>query len=128
MDTIVKRKEVREHLENIRSADILVGIPSYNNARTIGHVVRAVQAGLAKYFPDRKAVLVNSDGGSTDGTIDVVNRTAIEDFQSILLQHRIEPVFKIATPYLGLPGKGSAFRAIFEIADALNVKACAVMD
>lgn len=128
MDTIVKRKEVREHLENIRSADILVGIPSYNNARTIGHVVRAVQAGLAKYFPDRKAVLVNSDGGSTDGTIDVVNRTAIEDFQSILLQHRIEPVFKIATPYLGLPGKGSAFRAIFEIAAALNVKACAVMD
>ncbi len=31
--------------------DVLVGIPSYNNARTIGHVVRAVQAGLAKYFP-----------------------------------------------------------------------------
>jgi len=128
MDSISSRKEVRAHLEKIRSADILVGIPSYNNARTIGHVVNAVQAGIAKYFPDRKAVLVNSDGGSTDGTIDVVNRAGIEDFQSILLYHRVEPFFKISTPYLGIPGKGSAFRAIFEIAVALEVKACAVVD
>ena len=72
MEKIVQRQEVREFLDQVGSADILVGIPSYNNARTIGHVVRAVQAGLAKYFPDRKAVLVNSDGGSTDGTMDIV--------------------------------------------------------
>ncbi len=128
MGTITLRKEVQEQLERIKTADILIGVPSYNSARTIGHVVRAVQAGLAKYFPDRKAVLVNSDGGSTDGTIGVVNRTAIEDFQSILLQHRIEPFFKITTPYIGIPGKGSAFRAIFEIAAALDVTACAVVD
>jgi glucosylglycerate synthase len=128
MTTILDRKEVREQIGRIKTADILVGIPSYNNARTIGHIVRAVQAGLAKYFPDRKAVLTNSDGGSTDGTIDVVNQAGIEDFESILLYHRVEPFFKIATPYIGLPGKGSAFRSIFEIAVELNVKACAVVD
>jgi len=128
MGSITLRKEVQEQLESIKTADILVGIPSYNNARTIGHVVRAVHAGIAKYFPDKKAVLVNSDGGSTDGTIELVNRTAIEDFQSILLHHRIEPFFKISTPYIGIPGKGSAFRSIFEIAAALDVKACAVVD
>ncbi len=128
MATILERKEVKEQLRRIKSADIVVGIPSYNNARTISHVVKAVQAGLAKYFPDRKAVLVNSDGGSIDGTIDVVNKTGIEDFQSILLYHRVEPFFKISTPYIGIPGKGSAFRAIFEIAVALDVKACAVVD
>lgn len=110
------------------SADIVVGIPSYNNARTIGHVVRAIQAGLAKYFPDRKAVLVNSDGGSRDGTMDVVRSTRIEDQASILVHHRIDTVPIIATPYEGIPGKGSAFKAIFEIADALNAKACAVVD
>jgi glycosyltransferase involved in cell wall biosynthesis len=126
--SIIFRKEVHERINEIRKADILVGIPSYNNARTIGHVVKAVQAGLAKYFPDKKSVLVNSDGGSTDGTMDIVKNTTIEDFKSILLSHRIEPVFKIATPYHGIPGKGSAFRTIFEIADALNVKACAVVD
>ncbi|MDI6727866.1 MAG: glycosyltransferase [Thermodesulfovibrionales bacterium] len=127
MNSILERKEVREKLEDIKEADVLVGIPSYNNARTIGHVVRAVQAGFAKYFPDRKCVLINSDGGSTDGTMDAVQNAAI-DFQSILLHHRVRPAFKITTPYHGIPGKGSAFRTIFEIADALNVKACAVVD
>ncbi len=128
MGSILSRKTVYEQLERIKTADILVGIPSYNNARTIGHVVRAVQAGLAKYFPDRKSVLVDSDGGSSDGTVEIVQNTVIEDFQSILLNHRVEPVFKMAIPYHGIPGKGSAFRTIFEIASALHVKACAVVD
>jgi len=128
MSTILQRQEVRESIGQIGSADIVVGIPSYNNARTIGHVVRAVQAGLAKYFPDRKCVLVNSDGGSRDGTMDVVRSTRIEDQAAILVHHRIAAVPVIALPYEGIPGKGSAFRTIFEIADALNAQACAVVD
>jgi glycosyltransferase involved in cell wall biosynthesis len=128
MGNIIFRKEVSEQLEKVGEADILIGIPSFNNARTIGHVVKAVQAGLEKYFPDKKSVLVNSDGGSTDETTTVVNNTVIEDYSSILVHHRVEPVFKIVTPYIGIPGKGSAFRAIFEIANALKVKACAVVD
>lgn len=128
MKTVTLRKEVSEELARIGHADIVVGIPSFNSEKTIGHVVRAVQAGLAKYFPDRKAVLVNSDGGSKDGTMDVVRNTRIEDQEAIMLHHRIEPVPTIATPYEGIPGKGSAFRTVFEIADALEAKACAVFD
>ncbi len=128
MTSIVQRKEIGQFLDQTGSADIVVGIPSYNNARTIGHVVRAVQAGLAKYFPGHKAVLVNSDGGSRDGTMDVVRSTRIEDQAAILVHHRIDSVPVIATPYEGIPGKGSAFKAVFEIADALNAKACAVVD
>ncbi len=126
-NSVVLRKDVRDKLEEIKEADILVGIPSYNNAGTIGHVVSAVQAGLSKYFPELKSVLVNSDGGSTDGTMDVVNKTSV-DFNSILIHHRVEGFYKIITPYQGIPGKGSAFRTIFEIARELNVKACAVVD
>jgi hypothetical protein len=48
--------EIHETTEKIAEADILVGIPSYNNACTIGHVIKAVQAGLAKYFPQKYAV------------------------------------------------------------------------
>jgi glucosylglycerate synthase len=127
-NTVTSRKDVADRLGEIKSADILVGIPSFNNARTIGHVVNAVQAGLAKYFPDRKAVLIDSDGGSLDGTVEIVQNAVIDNYQSILIHHRNEPVFKLAVPYHGLPGKGSAFRTIFEIADALHVKACAVVD
>ncbi len=121
-------KEVQDRLYEITEADILVGIPSYNNANTIGHVVRAIQAGLAKYFPDKKAVLINSDGGSDDGTIEAVQEATIEDFHSIFVTHNKRDFFKITTPYHGMPGKGSAFRTIFEIARQLDVKACAVVD
>ena len=115
-------------LKEIKEADILIGIPSYNNSRTIGHVVRAVMAGLAKYFPKAKAVLVNSDGGSTDSTQEEVKKVGIEDFKMILTSHPVHPLHKIVTPYHGITGKGSAFRTIFEAAKLLNAKACAVVD
>lgn len=127
-DNIAANTPIDEQTRGIGEADILVGIPSYNNARTIGRVVRAVQAGLAKYFPDKKTLLVNSDGGSTDGTKEIVQDTTVDDFQTILITRKAAPFFKIVTPYQGIPGKGSAFRAIFEIANALKVKACAVVD
>ena len=92
MAAVTLRAEVREQIAKIGNADIVIGIPSFNNARTIGHVVRAVQAGLAKYFPEQRAILVNSDGGSSDGTMDVVHRTSVEDFNAILLHHRIAPL------------------------------------
>src|SRR4030043_2412389 len=121
-------KSFHVQLEGIKEADILIGIPSYNNSRTIGHVVRAVLAGLAKYFPGAKAVIINSDGGSTDGTQEEVKKVQIEDFKTILTSHPVHPIQKIVTPYHGIPGKGSSFRTIFEITQILNAKACAVVD
>jgi len=118
---------IEPRLRDIGEVDILIGIPSYNNARTIGHVVRAVMAGLAKYFSNRRAVLVNSDGGSSDGTPDVVAR-AVVDYGAMLISDRQGLLEKIITPYQGIPGKGSAFRTIFEIARRVNAKACAVVD
>jgi len=119
---------VKAQLEEIEETEILVGIPSYNNARTIGHVVRAVMAGLAKYFPTANAVLINSDGGSIDGTQEEVKKVEIEDFKTILTSHPVHSVHKVVTPYHGIPGKGSAFRTIFEAAKKLKVRACAVVD
>jgi glycosyltransferase involved in cell wall biosynthesis len=118
---------VRAKVAGLEDVDILVGIPSFNNARTIGHVVRAVEAGLTKYFPGRRSVLVNSDGGSSDGTAEVV-REASADLDSILLDHRTGGFHKLVTPYHGIPGKGSAFRTVFEIASEVKAKACAVVD
>ena len=119
---------VREKIKELKDVDILVGIPSYNNARTIPHVVKAVNAGLAKYFRGAKCVLVNSDGGSRDGTTEIVNQTEVENLDMILVDHPVYLVNKIVTPYHGIPGKGSAFRTIFNIARELNAKACCVVD
>jgi hypothetical protein len=114
-------------VHEIGEVDILVGVPSYNNASTIGHVIRAINAGLAKYFPRSRAVLVNADGGSSDGTPDVVSQSIV-DFGALLISERQSVLHKIITPYHGTPGKGSAFRTIFEIGRQLRAKACAVVD
>ncbi len=118
---------VEARLRELGSVDLLVGIPSFNNARTIGHVVRAAAAGLAKHFPGARTVIVNSDGGSRDGTSEVV---AAAEFSpaTILVSHPLSPVHKIVTPYDGIPGKGSALRTIFAIAERLQARACAVVD
>lgn len=128
MESVSFTPEVEQTLREIGKADLVVGIPSFNNARTIGHVVRAVTAGLAKYFPDRPAVVVNSDGGSTDGTPDIVRQAALSDYRTVLAAHPLYPVHRLTTPYHGIPGKGSALRTVFAIAVRLGAKACAVVD
>ncbi len=120
--------ELLTRLEELGEAEIVVGIPSYNNARTIGHVVRAVSAGLTKYFPERKAVIVNSDGGSKDGTREVVLGAELDGDAVLLVSHPVQVIQRISMPYHGIPGKGSAFRMIFALAKHCNAKACVVVD
>jgi hypothetical protein len=61
--------------------------------------------------------LINSDGGSKDDTRQVTLDTPVP-----------EGVEVIATEYQGIPGKGSAFRAVFEAAEALGAQVCVVVD
>jgi glucosylglycerate synthase len=117
-----------ERVRAIGPAELVVGIPSYDNAATIAHVVRAVAAGLARHFPTRRAVLVNSDGGSRDATREIVATTDVGSHAAILVSHPVEPLHRIVTPYQGVPGKGSALRTIFAIAARLQAQACAVVD
>ena len=124
----ILQDRAREQVTGLGTTDIVVGIPSYNNARTIGHVVRAAHAGLIKYFPTWRAVIVNSDGGSTDGTREVVEQANLDSQELLMVNHRQQPVQRLTTPYHGVPGKGSAFRTVFRIAELLHARACAVVD
>jgi hypothetical protein len=126
LDTFPERTKLE--VEKLGTADIVVGIPSYNNAGTIGHVVRAAQAGLTKYFHSYKSVIVNSDGGSKDGTPEHVLEAHLEETALLQAPYQIHPVHRLSTPYHGIPGKGSAFRSTFLLAERLDAKACAVVD
>ena len=111
------RDDAHRRIDRIGRADILVGIPSFNNVGTIGYVAEMGARGMTEHFPDLKPVLVNSDGGSTDGTREKVLAAAASTGVEV-----------ISTRYDGPPGKGSAFRAIFEIAEALDCRVCVVVD
>jgi hypothetical protein len=123
---------IREAIARLGRADIMVGIPSFRNAATIGHVVRAAHAGLVQYFPDLRPVLVNSDAGSRDGTGRVVIETEPPDYvESILLVRPTNRLDRVTLTYPeidGVGGKGAALRTIFEIAAALEVQALVVVD
>ena len=80
MPETVLSPAIRDQIDRLGRADIMVGIPSYRNAATIGYVVRAAQAGLVQYFPDLRPVLVNADAGSPDGTQRVVVETEPPDY------------------------------------------------
>ena len=123
---------IRDEIERLGRADIMVGIPSFKNAATIGYVVRAAHAGLVQYFPELKPVLVNSDAGSPDGTQRVVVETEPPDYvESILLVRPTNRLDRVTITYPeidGVGGKGAALRTIFEIAAALKVQALVVVD
>lgn len=116
-------------LRGIRPADIIIGIPSYNNADTIGRVIKAAELGLAKYFPERKGIIIISEGGEIEKTRQAVD--ALKDkyyFENAFIS---KPKFETAIlplKYVGLSGKGTAIKAIFESAKLLGVKAGCMLD
>ncbi|HUT69780.1 MAG TPA: glycosyltransferase [Desulfatiglandales bacterium] len=111
------RAYTSKRVEEIEGADILVGIPCYNNEGTVAHVIQMVTHGLAKHYKGRRSVILIADGGSTDDTREVAKEFEIKPWQE-----------KVISIYRGPAGKGSAFRSIFEAAKRLKVKACMVVD
>ncbi len=106
-----------KRVEEIEQADILVGIPCYNNEQTIAHVIQMVSHGLFRHYKDFRSVIMIADGGSTDDTRETAKEFEIKPWQE-----------KIVSIYRGPAGKGSAFRSMFEAAKRLQVKACVVVD
>ena len=111
------RSYTSKRIEEIESADILVGVPCYNNERTIAHVIQMVTHGLTKHYKDKRSVILVADGGSTDDTREAAKEFEIKPWQE-----------KITSIYRGPAGKGSAFRSVFEAAKRLKVLACMVVD
>lgn len=104
-------------LEKIDYADMVVGVPCFNNDSTIEYVIDMVSEGVAKYYRDLRVAIIVSDGGSTDDSREIAKEKTVYPF-----------IEKIVTIYRGIPGKGSALRMIFESASFLEAKACLLFD
>jgi len=72
------RAYTSKRVEEIESADILVGIPCYNNDNTIEHVIQMVTHGLTTHYKDKRSVILIADGGSTDDTREVAKEFQIK--------------------------------------------------
>jgi hypothetical protein len=114
-------------LINVGEVDILVGLPTHNNAKTIQPVIQAIQAGILKCFPRERAVIINPDGGSQDGTPDLVTGASIDDVRRVSNVQALRTLHAISTRYGRSPEPGTALRTILAAADLLRAKACVVV-
>lgn len=105
-----------ENPDGIDRAEIVVGIPSFNEADSIGYPTKRAGEGLAKFFGNKLSVIINCDNCSIDNTKDAFLETST-------------PVSKI---YISTPpdvrGKGINFKNLFYKACELKAEAIIVVD
>jgi glucosylglycerate synthase len=114
-------------LINVGEVDILVGLPTHNNAKTVGPVVNTIRTGILRDFPRERAVIINADGGSRDGTPELVTGISIDDLRPVSNVYALRTMHSISTKYASTPQSGVALRTILAAADLLRAKACIVI-
>jgi len=109
-------KPIVDNPDRVKSADIVVGIPSLNEADSIGVPTDAAGVGLQEFFPQHRSVIINVDNHSEDGTKEAFLNTPTRC-----------PKVYISTPE-GVRGKGNNFRNLFCAAVELGARAVVVVD
>ncbi|MBP7735415.1 MAG: glycosyltransferase [Spirochaetes bacterium] len=101
-----------------KGIELIVGIPSYMEADTIGYVTKQVDIGLKRYFNNLQSLIINVDNNSEDDT-----RGAF------LSTETATPKEYISTPR-GVKGKGNNMMNLFKAAQAHGgtLKAVVVLD
>lgn len=114
---VADHPELATQVQEVGTADIVVGILCKNVAATILHVLNAVSHGLHHYFPAYKTVIAVTDGFSTDRTRDLAH-----------LFRPYEGIAKIVTTDLVRGGKGAGVRTVVEIAHEVQAKSLVLID
>lgn len=102
--------------QKVKKAELLVGIPSYNEADNIDFVVQQIDKGLSRFFRNKTAIIVNVDNNSSDGTKEKFLNTKTKN-----------PKVYISTPP-GIRGKGYNFLNLFKFVEETDASAVAVVD
>ena len=105
----------------IKKADLIIGIPSHNESKGIGFVVKEISNGLKKYFSGKKSVIVNVDNNSIDGTKEIFLKSS-----SDLTAKNISFIY-CSTPK-DIRGKGYNLRNLFKIIKNFKAVAGATFD
>lgn len=105
-----------ENPQGITRAELLVAVPSFNEASTIAQTVERLDQGVREFYGDLDSVIVNCDNHSADGT-----RAA---FLSSPTQ--VPKIYLSTEP--GVRGKGANLRMLFHKAKELQAKAVVVFE
>lgn len=121
------QQELQNHSTASTSADIVLGILSYNNAAAIGDFIHDAAEGLAADFPRRRSVVVNADGGTKDGAQERTGSGVTRE-NFVQIAYTIYPAQKISPEHFGAPGKANGVQAIVGVASGMDAAACVIVD
>ncbi|MEF8848179.1 MAG: glycosyl transferase family 2 [Candidatus Thermoplasmatota archaeon] len=110
-------QKVIDQCDGVGPVDIAVGVLGKNVETTILNVLKVVNEGLYRYFPNLKKAIIVSTGASTDSTDEAVG-----------LFQPYENIEKIVTNDIAPLGKGAGVKTIFEIAHRIQAKCVVLMD
>jgi hypothetical protein len=120
--------ELLSELMAVGQVDVLVGLPTLNHSDSVGPVVRAAHVAFNRELARDRTAFVNVDGGSADGTPDIVRDASIVDRETLVASQSLRTRHRISGPYHGVPGKAAALRTVFAAADLLQARAVVVLD
>lgn len=110
-------EKVVSRMEDIGKVDIIAGISSLNSEKTIGKVIREIDRGFTKYFPNKKSIIVVADSsGERSKTHKVIRETSRKTETTVL---------SLLTPRLG---KGEAILDLIETGRLLDAKVVCLFD
>lgn len=99
-----------------KKVDILIGVPSYNEADSISSIVSTIDRGLTRDFSTLKSLIVNIDSNSDDNTVGVfLNTKTKTQKDSIVVKSQQR-------------GKGKNLIEFFKLAQKLEAKYVCTFD
>lgn len=110
-------KEVIKQCHQMKPVDIMVGVLCKDVETTVLNVLKTINEGLYRYFPDYTKAIVISQGKSTDKTDEAIS-----------LFHPYNSIKKIVTQDICEGGKGAGIMTIFEIAHEADAKCVVLID
>ena len=115
----ILRPKAQRQLKSIEQADLVIGLPSYNNPQRAAHVTRVALKGLRQHYPHLRTVLINADAGLRATTRQAVVEQASRNGHNSHI---------VSSRYEGVLGQGSACAALLDAALALDAKAIVILD
>jgi hypothetical protein len=109
------------------NADVVVGLLTLNNVGTIEQVVKSIIEGLQQFFAGASAMIINYDGGSQDGTPDIIERLAAGHVPARIVSGAAGRYATLANDS-GLSGRAEDIRRLCETAQSLQAKACLIIE
>ena len=112
---------------SVGEVDLVIAVPSYNNAETIVQTAQAIEESVQQNFFRERVVILNVDGGSTDNTTEAFlkwdgrkdgNRRGLTSLRTIQ---------RVSWQYAKAPSQGVALRTILSAVDLLRARSCAIL-